>query len=61
MEKNVGKKDTYIRYFLALVFAILGITVAPWFWILALVSAATGFLGFCGLYKLFGINTCKIK
>ncbi len=61
MEKNVGKKDAYIRYFLALVFAILGITVAPWFWILVLVSAATGFLGFCGLYKLFGINTCKIK
>ncbi len=61
MNKNVGNMDRNIRYGLAVVFAILGITVASWFWILAVISAATGFLGVCGIYKLLGINTCKMK
>jgi len=61
MEKNVGKTDKIIRYILAVVFIILGFTVHWGFYILALVAALTAALGFCGIYKLIGVNTCKMK
>lgn len=61
MEKNVGKTDKRIRYILAIVFAVMALLVSPWFWIPAILSAVTAALGFCGLYKLFGINTCRIE
>jgi hypothetical protein len=61
MEKNVGKTDTIIRYILAVIFVILGVTVHWAFYIPALAAVLTAALGFCGLYKLIGFNTCKIK
>lgn len=61
MEKNVGKNDKIIRYILAGVFLILSYMISWWFIIPAGIAFLTGFLGICGLYKLFGINTCKIK
>lgn len=61
MEKNVGSKDKMIRYIGAAICAVLAVTVHWFFWILAVILVATAALGFCGLYKLFGINTCKIK
>lgn len=61
MEKNVGSTDKIIRYTLAVVFLALGFTVHWGFYIAALAAALTGALGFCGLYKLIGVNTCKIK
>jgi hypothetical protein len=67
MKKNVGKADKIVRIVLAVVLGalfamdILTGTVG----IIALVAAAmlliTGFVNFCGVYTLFGINTCKIK
>lgn len=61
MEKNVGKNDKIVRYVLAVIFVGLGYSVSWVFYILAAIAAATAALGFCGLYKIFGINTCKIK
>lgn len=61
MEKNVGKTDRNIRYILAVIFVILGITVHWAFYILAAVAALTAAMGFCGIYKLIGVNTCKVK
>ena len=64
MKKNVGKTDSYIRYTIGAVLVVLAIVLKGWWWLLlipaaiAIVTAATGF---CGLYKIFGINTCKIK
>ena len=67
MKKNLGDGDRAIRIVLAgllLLAYLLGIatgvagTVAL---ILAAVLAVTSFAGVCPLYKLFGINTCKIK
>lgn len=57
MEKNVGKKDKMIRYGLAAVFLVLTFTSSWWFIIPATIAFLTGFLGVCGLYKLFGIST----
>ncbi len=61
MEKNVGSKDKIIRYIGAAICALLAITVNWLFWIPAVLLAATAAFGFCGLYKLLGINTCKMK
>jgi hypothetical protein len=61
MKKNVGKTDKTIRYILALVFVYLGYTGSSWWYLLAIISAATAYLGKCGLYKVLGINTCKHK
>lgn len=67
MKKNVGKTDAIIRYVLGVVLIILAFVLesnSPWYFLLllpALVSIVTGYLGTCGLYSLFGINTCKIK
>jgi len=67
LKKNVGKTDAMIRYFIGVLLIILAFVLesnSPWYFFLllpAIVSIVTGYLGTCGLYALFGINTCKIK
>lgn len=63
MGKNVGKTDSIIRYCLGIVFLVLAFAARPFwlFFILAIVAFATAYFGKCLLYKLIGINTCKIK
>jgi preprotein translocase subunit SecF len=61
MKKNVGKLDQYVRYALGIIFVVLAVTWTWWMLIPAVISIATAALGTCGLYSLFGINTCKIK
>lgn len=60
MENNVGKTDQMIRYALAVPFAALALWVNPLFWIVSVVLLITAGMKFCGIYKLLGINTCKI-
>ncbi|MGE4321336.1 MAG: DUF2892 domain-containing protein [Acholeplasmataceae bacterium] len=68
MKKNVGKVDQLIRYLLAAVLLVVGILLfnsLTWLaivlFVLAAISAVTGAIGFCGLYTLLGINTCKVE
>lgn len=65
MKPNEGTADRVIRAVIAIVAAI-----AAWqttgalsiiLWILAAVMALTAVTGFCGLYRLFGISTCKVR
>jgi hypothetical protein len=65
--KNVGKSDAAIRYVLAglclivpIVFSVEG-PVRTGLYVAAFVLAATATFGFCGAYKIFGINTCALK
>jgi hypothetical protein len=64
MKNNVGKLDQTLRYIGAIVLVIIAVIIeAAWSWFLlipAVVLAITAAVGWCGLYKLFGINTCKI-
>ena len=60
MKKNVGKIDQLVRYVLAAGFLVLTFTISYWFFIGAVVMMLTAYFSFCGLYRLFGINTCKI-
>lgn len=62
IKKNEGNLDRIIRIVLGLVlFAVAYLQNINWLYIIALVSLVTGLTGFCGLYKLLGINTCPMK
>ena len=56
---NVGTIDRTIRVVVGLVLVALAFAGAlgAWAWI-GVVPLLTGIIGFCPLYKLFGINTC---
>lgn len=61
MEKNVGKTDKMIRILVAIIFVVVGYIYTPWLYILSAMLILTSLFSFCGAYKLFGINTCKVK
>jgi len=66
MKKNLGDGDRALRIVIAgllIILYLLGIgtgVVGAIMLVLAAVMLLTSFAGFCPLYKLFGINTCKI-
>lgn len=65
MKKNMGTTDRIVRTILAIVMATLYFTgtvtgtLGMVMLILALVFIATSIIGFCPLYLLFGLSTCK--
>ena len=67
MKKNMGGADRILRIVIAAVVGILfwqGIiagTLAYVLLALAAVFLITGFVSFCPLYSLVGLNTCKVK
>lgn len=64
MGKNVGQTDKMIRIVVAVVAAIAAFmssgTLAIVLWIVAGIMLVTGLVGFCPLYRLFGISTCPV-
>ncbi|WP_395696970.1 DUF2892 domain-containing protein [Methylocella sp.] len=62
MTPNVGTTDRLVRLIIgaALVGATLLGAIGPWGWI-GLVPLATGALGRCPAYRLFGLSTCGSK
>ena len=67
MKPNMGAADRVIRLLLAAVFAVLYFTktVSGTLGIALLVLGAvfvfTSMIGFCPLYRIFGINTCPVR
>ena|SRR5581483_10527441 len=67
MKKNMGTIDKAIRIIVALIFVALyltGVVTGVWGTVLLVVSGIfilTSLIGFCPLYILFGINTCRLK
>lgn len=61
-KKNEGTTDRVIRVVVGLVLIALGMQYGTaWTWILGLVVLATGVIGWCGIYQVLGISTCKVK
>lgn len=61
MNKNIGGVERIIRIIVGLALIALAVTGAsPWGWIGA-VPLATGLIGWCPPYAIFGLNTCKAK
>ena len=62
MTANVGGIDRILRIVLGLV--LIGLTfsgtIGLWGW-LGVVPLATGALGWCPPYAIFGFNTCSMK
>lgn len=67
MKLNMNAADRIIRLIIAAIFATLYFTntVTGTLGVILLVVAAiftlTTITGFCPLYRLFGISTCKVK
>ena len=61
MQKNTGTVDRSLRIAagIALIALTVSDTVGPWGWI-GIVPLATGLLGWCPAYTLFGIKTCRM-
>lgn len=61
MKKNVGKTDKVIRIIIGILLIVAAYLWTWWLLIPAFIAIVTAFTGFCGLYSLFGINTCKLE
>ncbi len=64
MKQNVGRIDQAVRYILAIVLVVIAaIFQGTWWWLLipATILAFTAAVSWCGIYRLFGVNTCTIK
>lgn len=62
MKQNVGVMDRRIRLVLGLLFLMAALYWKCW--ICAIVGVGlmlTAAIGWCGLYQILGINTCKIS
>ena len=62
MKRNVGNIERGLRIIVGLVLIGLAATqtVGIWGW-LGVVPLATGILGWCPPYAIFGFNTCAMK
>ncbi|MEI2732085.1 MAG: DUF2892 domain-containing protein [Dermatophilaceae bacterium] len=65
MKLNVGNADRGVRVVIAVVAAILAITVTGGaldviLWVVAAIMLGTAAVGFCPLYRIFGMSTCKV-
>jgi hypothetical protein len=65
MQVNMGTLDKWIRAALVVVLLGVGFVVENWiqwvFYGFAVMLTVTIFTGFCGIYRLFGIQTCPLK
>jgi hypothetical protein len=59
MSCNVGGIDRILRIVVGLVLLSLIFWVPTWWGLIGLVPLLTGLFGFCPLYPIVGINTCK--
>lgn len=61
MKTNVGGIDKIIRILAGVALIAWALMGGPvWAWI-GVVPLATGLLGWCPAYTLFGMNTCPMK
>jgi len=62
MKSNVGGIDRILRIVIGLVLIGLTVTgtIGVWGW-LGIVALATGVIGWCPPYAIFGWNTCAMK
>lgn len=67
MKKNMGNADKGIRTVIAVGIALLYYfniiegTLAYILMAVAIIFLITSLVNFCPMYRLFGINTCKLK
>lgn len=64
MQQNVGSLDKTLRIVLGLgLLSLLFLLEAPmrYLGLIGVVPLGTALIGWCPLYRLIGVNTCKLK
>jgi hypothetical protein len=64
MQKNVGSADKIVRIVLGLGLLSLLFLLEPpmrWLGLIGIVPLATSLFGWCPLYTLLGVNTCRAR
>ena len=61
MKRNVGTIDKVLRVIVGIVIIAVGLYFKSWWGLIGLLPIATGLAGYCMLYSIFGISTCKLK
>ncbi len=61
MEHNMGNTDRVLRALIGLVVIAIGVYFKSWWGAIGLLPIFTAATGWCGLYTLLGICTCKAK
>ena len=61
MKCNIGKTDRIVRAVIGLIVIAVGYYLSSWWGIIGLLPIFTSATGWCGLYTVLGISTCKIK
>ncbi|TXH77217.1 MAG: DUF2892 domain-containing protein [Lysobacteraceae bacterium] len=64
MQKNVGSIDKILRIVIGLgLLSLLFVLEAPmkYLGLIGIVPLFTSLMGWCPLYTLLGVNTCKVK
>ena len=61
MKQNVGKTDKVIRLILGAAIAAAGIYYNSLWGFIAIITVATALAGFCPLYSIFGLSSCRAR
>ncbi len=61
MKINMGSVDRVLRIVAGLVIIGVGIAFKSWWGAVGVIPLATAAIGFCPLYTLLGVSTCKLK
>ncbi len=61
MKVNVGLGDKVARIIVGVGIILAGLIFKSWWGIVGIVPLATAVTGFCPLYTLLGVSTCKVK
>jgi Protein of unknown function (DUF2892) len=64
MQKNIGSADRIVRIVLGLgLLSLLFVLEAPmkYLGLIGIVPLLTSLMGWCPLYSLLGMNTCRVK
>jgi len=59
--RNEGQMDRIARIVLGLAIIIIGLIAGSWLGVIGLIPLATGLIGWCPLYTLFGFSTRPAK
>ncbi len=59
MERNIGKSDRIIRSVIGVAVILAGVITQSWWGAIGVIPLLTSLAGFCPLYTLLKISTCK--
>lgn len=61
MTQNVGNVDRIIRVLLGIAIIAAGLYFQSWIIVLAIIPLGTALVGWCPLYRIFGLSTCPVS